>query len=136
MTRILVVEDDVTTARMLVDFFADSGYQVVWEPDGLRALLHIDLRKPDAIVLDLMLPVITGVDVARRLRNDLRSAHIPILAITGIESLADFSEVLMVDRVISKPVDLNELGESLSQLLGTSPDAGLIDQRADGFVFD
>jgi CheY-like chemotaxis protein len=117
MTRILVVDDDRATARMLVDYLTSSGYQAAVEPDGLRALQHVDLRRPDMLILDLMLPVVTGVEVASRLRKDPVNRDIPILAITGIESPDDLADVLMVDSVLTKPLDLERLGEEIHSLL-------------------
>lgn len=126
MTRILVVDDDQATARMLVDYLTSSGYQAVIEPDGLRALQHVDLRRPDMVILDLMLPVVTGVEVARRLRLDPESSNIPILAITGVDRPDDLADVLKVDSVLTKPLDLEHLGIEIHKLL--SRDDG-IDQR-------
>lgn len=117
MTRILVVDDDTQTARMLVEYLTLSGYQPVTEPDGLRALRHVDLRKPDLIILDLMLPVVNGVEVARRLRLDPKSRHIPILVITSFDQPEDLADVLMVDDVLPKPMDLDDVGDCVTRLL-------------------
>lgn len=119
MARILVVDDDCSTARMLVEYLTLSGYESAIEPDGLRALQHLDLRLPDMVILDLMLPVVTGVEVARRLRLDPGSQHVPILAITGIERPDDLADVLMVDAVLAKPLDLDRLGEAIRELLSS-----------------
>jgi DNA-binding response OmpR family regulator len=123
MTRILVVDDDVQTARVLVEYLRLSGYQPVSEPDGLRALQHLDLRQPELLILDLMLPGITGVEIARRVRLDRESEHIPILAITGIEQPEDLVDVLMVDRILAKPLDLDAFGEAVEELLASSSDS-------------
>jgi CheY-like chemotaxis protein len=122
MTRILVVDDDHSTSRMLVDFLTESGYQAASEPNGLRALQHVDLRQPDLVILDLMLPVVTGVEVARRLRMDPDTQDIPILAITGVEGPEDLADVLMVDSVLAKPVDLEHVEGVISELLARSRD--------------
>jgi DNA-binding response OmpR family regulator len=123
MARILVVDDDRMTAQMLVEYLSMSGFQAAYEPDGLRALQHADLRRPDLVILDLMLPVVNGVEVARRLRLDPDSREIPILAITGVEDRDDLVEVLMVDLVMAKPLDLDRLGNAVEQLLSQAEDA-------------
>jgi DNA-binding response OmpR family regulator len=125
MTRILVVDDDRSTARMLVDYLTTEGYDAAVESDGLRALQHVDLRQPDMVILDLMLPILTGVEVAQRLRRDPGSQDIPILAITGVDSPDDLAEVLMVDSVLEKPLDLERLGEEIKNLLARAEDASL-----------
>ncbi len=130
MTRILVVDDDVQTARMLVEYLTLSGYQPVAESDGLRALQHVDLRRPDLIILDLMLPVVTGVEVSRRLRLDPRNRDIPILAITSFDQPEDLADVLMVDLVLTKPMDLDHFGECVAKLLERTiePESGPMNQ--------
>jgi DNA-binding response OmpR family regulator len=122
VTRILVVDDDRLIARMLVEYLTMSGFQATSEPDGLRALQHVDLRPPDLILLDLMLPVVTGVEVAERLRKDPANRHIPILAITAIDEPDEFADVLMIDAIIQKPVDLDVLGRRIAELLNASDD--------------
>jgi CheY-like chemotaxis protein len=117
MTRILVVDDDCTTARLLVEYLSGAGYDTAVESDGLRALQHVDLRQPDLVILDLMLPVVTGVEVARRLRRDPVNQQIPILAITGVDHPDDLADVLMVDTVLSKPFDLDDVGSIVQSLL-------------------
>jgi DNA-binding response OmpR family regulator len=116
MTRILVVDDDRTIARMLVDYLTEAGFEAAAEPDGLRALQHVDLRRPDMIILDLMLPVVTGVEVARRLQLDPASRDIPILAITGVDEPNDLADILMVNAILTKPLDLDELFREIERL--------------------
>jgi CheY-like chemotaxis protein len=123
MTRILVVDDDCTTARLLVDYLSGAGYDTAVESDGLRALQHIDLRQPDLVILDLMLPVITGVEVARRLRRDPANERIPILAITGVDHPDDLAEVLMVDSILGKPFDLDDVGSKVRSLLSATEES-------------
>ncbi|MEX2426010.1 MAG: response regulator [Thermomicrobiaceae bacterium] len=122
MARILVVDDDRAIAQMLADYIEMCGFQAAIEPDGLRALQHVDLRRPDLLILDLMLPVVNGVEVARRLRQDPESRDIPILAITAVENSEDISDVLMVDRIMSKPLDLELLGAEIHSLLSEAND--------------
>ncbi len=123
MARILVVDDDSSIATMLIDFLTISGFQAASEPDGLRALQHVDLRQPDLVLLDLMLPVVTGVEVAKRLRQDPSSRHIPILAITALDQTDEFADILMVDSIIRKPIDLELLGRRITELLRTIDDS-------------
>lgn len=117
MARILVIEDDVTISRMLVDFLESRGHAVSVATDGARAIQYVDLRRPDAIVLDLMLPVITGVEVARRLRLDPDTSDIPIITVTAVDGPDDLADILMVDAIVSKPFSLDTIESELSRLL-------------------
>lgn len=117
MARILVIEDDITISRLLVDFLESNGYAVSVARDGAQAIQNVDLRRPDAIILDLMLPVMTGVEVARRLRLDPDTRDIPILTVTAVDGPDDLAEILMVDAVVSKPFSLDTIEAELTRLL-------------------
>ena len=66
MVRVLVVEDDAWRAWMIADDLADRGYQVSTARDGAEALRRLEAARPDAIVLDLMLPGINGWQFVER----------------------------------------------------------------------
>lgn len=121
MARILIIDDDVSIARMLADFLESCGHTVAVAHDGARGIQYVDLRRPDAIVLDLMLPGITGVEVAKRLRLDPDTRDIPILTVTGVEAPDDLAEILMVDAVVSKPFSLETILSELTRMLESQP---------------
>lgn len=127
MARILIIDDDVSITRMLADYLETRGHTVASAYNGAQGIQYVDLRRPDAIVLDLMLPGITGVEVAKRLRRDPDTRDIPILTVTGVEGPDDLAEILMVDAVISKPFSLETIEAELARLL---------DQRALGEAGD
>jgi DNA-binding response OmpR family regulator len=117
MARILVVEDDPGIARVLVDYFETIGYSVSVATNGAHALDHVDRTPPDAIILDLMLPVVTGVEAARRLRRCRDTFNIPIVAITAFDRTSELDEILMVDALIPKPFDLEAVAANIRRLL-------------------
>lgn len=121
MARILVVEDDPGIARVLVDYFETIGDTVDVATNGARALEHVSEAPPDAIILDLMLPVLNGVEAARRLRHQAETAEIPIVAITAVDGSEEFDEILMVDTLIPKPFDLDQVAEEIRCLMSSQP---------------
>lgn len=121
MARILVVEDDPGIARVLVDYFETIGDTVDVATNGARALEYVDQAHPDAIILDLMLPVINGVEAARRLRHQAETSDIPIVAITAVEGSEEFDDILMVDALIPKPFDLDQIAEEIRGLISDHP---------------
>jgi signal transduction histidine kinase/DNA-binding response OmpR family regulator len=109
--RILVVEDDADVANLLHFFFESQGYQVSVASTGPRALDLCSSENPHAVILDIQLPEMDGYQVCRRLRENLRTSHIPILFLTqrGERSDRIAGLELGADDYITKPFDINEL---------------------------
>lgn len=107
---ILVVEDEKDIIEMLRYNLQKEGYHVVVAEDGKRAL-EMSLKLPELILLDVMLPELDGWEVARRLRHDNKTNHIPIVFLTARTSEMD--EVvgleLGADDYIVKPISLPKL---------------------------
>jgi CheY-like chemotaxis protein len=112
---ILIVEDDEDIRAMMKELFEGEGYRVVTAVDGRDALDVIErIGKPSVILLDLMMPRMSGGDfleTARRRRPDL--ARVPVVVITGYAQMM-FS-VSPVERMLTKPVDLNALLDIVRQ---------------------
>lgn len=116
-TRILVVEDDATIAGSIERELAHAGYSVTKVADGEEALAVIDNEEQDLVILDLMLPVIDGIEVARRLRE--RGNRVPILMLTA---RAETRDVVMgfdagADDYLRKPFENPELLSRVRALL-------------------
>lgn len=108
--HVLVVEDNATLARNLVDYLEQHGHRVDYAGDGaLATQLALDNRY-DVIVLDLVLPVVDGWQVCRRLRED-SPHHAPILMLTARDSLDDKLEGFAAgaDDYLTKPFALEEV---------------------------
>jgi len=106
--RILVVEDDMQIARNLRDYLEVAGFEVTAVGDGSSALASIRGNRPDLLVLDLGLPGIDGLDVARELR---RTSTVPIVMLTarGEESDRIVGLELGADDYLVKPFSPKEL---------------------------
>ena len=117
MVSILIVEDDDTLGELLAEFFTEQDYAVARAGDGAQALGRIAESRPDVILLDLMMPHVNGVETAWRLRRRKETAAIPIIAMTAVSDVTDFEDILTVDRIITKPFDLDDLGLQVAELL-------------------
>lgn len=109
--RILVVEDEAAIREMLGYALMKEGYIFEEAADVEEARKHIERRKPDLILLDWMLPGVSGVDYARRLRSNIETREIPIIIITAKGEEADKVKALDIgsDDYITKPFSTREL---------------------------
>ena len=85
--RILLTEDDPALADLLLRACRQEGYSVDWVSDGVAADLALSSETYDALVLDLGLPRMDGLDVLKRLRK--RGSHLPVMILTAREAIAD-----------------------------------------------
>jgi two-component system, OmpR family, response regulator MprA len=115
--RILVVDDDNAVREALRRSLTYNGYEVELAADGAEALAAIAVRHPDAVVLDVMMPKVDGLETCRRLRA--AGDEVPILVLTARDSVADRVAGLDVgaDDYLPKPFALEELLARLRALL-------------------
>jgi len=117
-TKVLVVEDDRSLVDVLSYNLKLAGYEVIVATDGQDGILQAQLKQPDIVLLDLMLPVVDGLDVCRRLRagTDTRDMLIVMLTAKAEESdeLVGFS--LGADDYVTKPFSLKVLLERIKAL--------------------
>jgi len=116
---VLLVEDNDAVREACGLMCERSGFKVAHAADAPEALELARELRPEAIVLDLMLPSMPGWDVARKLRADDRTSHIPILATSGLIA-ADAepkARAAGADRYMAKPFDGRTLVHHLRQLL-------------------
>ena len=127
--RILVVEDDDEIAQVLQRSLRMEGYEVKLAGDGVQGLEEAHAFLPDLIVLDLGLPRLDGVDVAKRLRED--GDEVPILMLTARDALDSRVEGLDVgaDDYLVKPFERQELLARMRALLRRRPPRGMAPLR-------
>ena len=106
--RILVVEDEESLADSVRYNLEREGYTVTVAPDGRRAIERFRIDKPNLIVLDLMLPELSGLDVCRLIRQE---SDVPIIMVTAKDSEADKVTGLELgaDDYVTKPFSVREL---------------------------
>jgi DNA-binding response OmpR family regulator len=124
--RVLVVEDDEEIAQVLQRSLRMEGYEVKLAGDGVRGLEEAHAFLPDLIVLDLGLPRLDGVDVAKRLRED--GDEVPILMLDALESRVEGLDVGADDYLV-KPFERQELLARMRALLRRRPPRGMAPLR-------
>jgi two-component system phosphate regulon response regulator PhoB len=118
-SHVLVVEDDKSLADVLVYNLGQAGYQVSVARDGQDGLRQAEVKVPDLVLLDLMLPIVDGLEVCRRLRSSAVTRDILIIMLTAKSEESDqivgFS--LGADDYVSKPFSIRVLMERVKALL-------------------
>jgi len=117
MSRILVVEDDASILRGLADNLACESHDVLTATDGERACSIVREQKPDLVILDLMLPRMSGYDVCRTLRGEGVTTPILMLTARGDESDRVLGLDLGADDYLTKPFSIRELLARVRALL-------------------
>ncbi|MEX0604691.1 MAG: response regulator transcription factor [Marinobacter sp.] len=109
-TRVLIVEDQTALAENLLEFLGEDHYSLDFAPDGLTALHLIATHTYDVIVLDIMLPGLSGLEICKRLRKDMQSST-PVIFMTARGGLQDKEEGFELggDDYLVKPFALREL---------------------------
>ena len=117
--NILVVEDEDSLATLLQYNLEKEGYQVSLAGDGEEAMLLVDERLPDLIVLDWMLPKISGIEVCRRLRQRAETRNAPIIMLTARGEESDRIRGLDTgaDDYVVKPFSMTELTARIRAVL-------------------
>ena len=98
MSTVLVVDDEPDVRFMLCRVFERAGHKVIASGNGDAALQAVKLSRPDLVVTDIIMPVMDGVELIRRLRADPDTAAIPILSVSG-----DWHLAVDADAVLAKP---------------------------------
>ena len=108
---VLVVDDNPQNLELLVAYLEDIDCQTIAASSGLDAMDIVKKDPPDLILLDVMMPKISGFEVCRRLKNDPKTADIPIIMVTALNELGDIERAINsgTDDFLSKPVNKWEL---------------------------
>ena len=107
--RILIAEDDPTVAQLYRAYAERRGHRVLMASDGAEALVTAATELPDLVLLDVAMPKLDGRDVIRQLKQNPRTAGIPILVVSalgGDQNMRDMLLELGAWDVVEKPVDL------------------------------
>lgn len=109
MARVLVVEDDLMIASMLEMILLHEQHVVILAGDGARGVELANLEHPDVILMDIMLPKLSGLDAARAIRQstDSHLAEIPIVAMSAGANLRNVADADCFNSVLPKPFDID-----------------------------
>ncbi|HUS27037.1 MAG TPA: response regulator [Kofleriaceae bacterium] len=119
LKKIVIAEDDDAIAHMVSMALGDAGYLCLRARDGDEALKLVKAHDPDLLVLDVMMPRVDGLEVARRLKADVMWSRIPVLMLTALAGVDNEVQGIEAgaDAYMSKPFDLREFGAKSKALI-------------------
>jgi diguanylate cyclase (GGDEF)-like protein/PAS domain S-box-containing protein len=119
--KILIVDDDPAGRLVLGAGLSDAGFEVVLAADGPTALALFEERRPDLVVLDVVMEGMDGFEVCRRLREGPRGRQVPVLMLTGLDDLESVNRAydLGATDFATKPVNVTLLGHRVRYMLRT-----------------
>lgn len=117
---ILIVEDEQTLLKLLQKTFEKEGIDVVAALDGEKGISLAKEKKPDLILLDIILPKKSGFDVLEELKQDSKTKNIPVIVLTNLSEVSDVEKVLELGAVtylIKQNYKLEEIVEKAKEML-------------------
>ncbi len=119
MIRILVAEDNAVNRELLRELLEARGYEVFEACDGQDALHMIEQSRPELLLMDIGMPVLDGFGTIRKIRENPRSAMLPVVAVTAYAMRGDREKILNsgFDGYLSKPLNPCSLTAELDRLL-------------------
>ena len=125
-TRVLVVDDDADTRELITLVLSQAGYDVDEAEDGFAALTKVSHVRPDAVVTDLRMPGMSGVDLLQRIRRI--HGDVPVIIATGLETwdLCTAAESYGAVSCMIKPLDLDELVWTIEMALACRQSAAQV----------
>ncbi len=117
--NILVVEDNDRSRRLLRILLRSKGYNVMEAATGDEAMNCLKEQKPDLILMDIQLPKLDGLGLTRKIKSNVETRNIPIIAVTAYSMKGDKERILEAgcDAYVSKPINTRELPLLIEKLL-------------------
>jgi CheY-like chemotaxis protein len=118
---VLIIEDEADAAELFAEMMRVSGFRVLKTSSSIPAIAMMTAEKPDVILLDIMMPDISGLDILRQMRRDPALANIPVVVVTAKSMPADIKNGMEAgaSTYLTKPVGFRELKEAVEHALGS-----------------
>ncbi|MCS7237024.1 MAG: response regulator [Thermoguttaceae bacterium] len=118
-SRILIADDNAANVELLEVFLSELDCEIAVAVDGLDTLQKVATFKPDLILLDIMMPKLSGFEVCRRIKENPQTRNIMVLMVTALNELGDIERAVAAgcDDFLSKPVNKLELLKRVENML-------------------
>lgn len=121
MPLIVIAEDEFLLADMLAAMLEDAGYEVASAAHGRDALTLVRERRPQLVITDFMMPLMTGLELAQAIRSENDLSTIPIMLVSGAQGSIGRANPDMFDLVLDKPYTENSLLAAVQNLIPPNP---------------
>ena len=121
MKKILFIEDESALQTTFEEILSQEGYEMIPALDGETGLKMAKTKKPDLILLDLILPKVHGFDVLRQLKEDPETKEIPVIVLTNLEGIGDVDKAIGLGAttyLVKAQYTLEEVLEKIKKALG------------------
>ena len=110
-SRVLIADDNEQNRELLYAYLADEGYEIIMANDGQATIDAVAANQPDVILLDIMMPRMSGYEVCEQLKADPEKRGIPVLMVTALNEMGDIEKAVKAgcDYFLTKPVNQLEL---------------------------
>jgi two-component system, cell cycle response regulator DivK len=127
---VLIVEDQSDLRQLYAQELTMSGFDVIEASNGAEAISRTAERRPDVVLMDLSLPIMDGWEATRRLKDDSRTAHIPVVALTAHDGSGELQRATRAgcDWFVPKPCQPHDLIEEVRRVLGTTARSSRVTQ--------
>lgn len=119
--RILLVDDDPVVRTLVGDYLSGLGYEVALASKGSECLERVQEQIPDVLIIDLLMPGLSGLDVVTQLRKDKETEHLPVILLSANSQteIREISSEAVPDRYIQKPFELRAVIDAIGDLDGS-----------------
>lgn len=119
VSKLLIADDNLQNCELLDAYLSDEGYEMHMAYDGQETLDRVAEIEPDLILLDIMMPKLSGYEVCQRLKQSETTCNIPILMVTALNEIGDIEKAVSAgcDDFLTKPVNRLELTTRVRSLL-------------------
>lgn len=121
MAKILIIEDDLSLAKTLEEYLAQSGFEVVCANDGEEGLRQAEKEMPDLVLLDIILPKKNGYEVIKEIKSSKKTEKIPVILLTNLGGVRDVEKALELGAttyLIKSDYKLEEVVKKVKEILG------------------
>jgi len=119
---VLIIEDEEDAAELFAEMMRVSGFRVLKTSKSKPAISMMNEDKPDLVLLDIMMPEVSGLDILRQMRRDTNLSNIPVIVVTAKSMPADIKNGMEAgaSTYLTKPVGFQELKDAVERTLGAT----------------
>jgi len=116
---ILIVDDEFGLADLIAELLTEAGYEVAIAINGLLALRILEEKRPDLVLADVMMPILDGTELLRRIKADPRLADIPVVMMTSLPEALPRDEPPLYAEALHKPFSAERLFSTVRRFLSS-----------------